>query len=54
MEHAHPSRWTGLLKYRLRPRFVDTGTGAGCIRPTMQSFEGNRAASAGNQADARW
>jgi uncharacterized protein DUF4238 len=31
--HVHPSRWTGLLEYRLRPRFVDTGTSAGCIRP---------------------
>jgi hypothetical protein len=31
--HVQPSRWTGLLKYRLQPRFVDTGTGLGCIRP---------------------
>jgi hypothetical protein len=37
--HVQPSRWTGLLKYRLRPRFVDTGTGAGCIRPNHPMLE---------------
>jgi hypothetical protein len=31
--HVQPSRWTGLLEKRLRPRFVDTGTGLGYIRP---------------------
>lgn len=31
--HVQPNRWTSLLKYRLRPRFVNTGTGAGCVRP---------------------
>jgi Protein of unknown function (DUF4238) len=31
--HVHPSRWTGLLEYRPCPRFVDTGTSTGCIRP---------------------
>jgi Protein of unknown function (DUF4238) len=35
--HVRPSRWTGLLKYRLRPRFVNKGTGAGCIRPPDHS-----------------
>jgi len=37
--HVQPSRWTGLLKYRLRPRFVDTGTGVGCIRPNHPILE---------------
>lgn len=31
--HVQPSRWTGFLKYRLRPRFIDTGTAAGYLRP---------------------
>jgi len=37
--HVQPSRWTGLLKYRLRPRFVDTGSGVGCIRPNHPILE---------------
>lgn len=31
--HVRPSRWSGLLQYRLRPRFADTGTLAGVLRP---------------------
>lgn len=31
--HVRPSRWTGILKPRLRPKVVDTGTGGGVIRP---------------------
>lgn len=30
--HVKPIRWTSLLQYRLRPRYVDTGTGAGYMR----------------------
>ncbi|MBG0801254.1 DUF4238 domain-containing protein [Methylocystis sp. H4A] len=36
--HVRPNRWPDLLKYRLRPKFVETGTGAGCIRPTSPAF----------------
>jgi hypothetical protein len=32
---VHPSRWTRLLNFRLRPRFVDTGTRVGHIRPRV-------------------
>ena len=32
---VHPSRWTRLLKFRLRPRFVDTRTRVGHIRPNV-------------------
>jgi len=39
MVHARPSRWMGLLKYRLRPRFVDTGTAAGYLRPNDEIVE---------------
>jgi hypothetical protein len=38
--HVRPSRWTGLLKYRLRARIVNTGTGAGWIRPNHPMLRG--------------
>ncbi|TWA24752.1 uncharacterized protein DUF4238 [Sinorhizobium medicae] len=33
MAHVQPSQWGRVLRYRLRPRVVDTGTGAGVVRP---------------------
>ncbi|MDW9440998.1 DUF4238 domain-containing protein [Sinorhizobium meliloti] len=33
MVHVRPSRWSDVLKFRLRPRTVDTGSGAGVVRP---------------------
>ncbi len=32
---VHPSSWTRLLKFRLRPRFIDTGTLVGHIRRAL-------------------
>lgn len=32
---AHPSRWTRLLQFRLRPKWIDTGALMGPLRPSV-------------------
>ncbi|RVG83979.1 DUF4238 domain-containing protein [Sinorhizobium meliloti] len=40
MAHVQPSQWPGLIRYRLRPRVVHTGTGAGTVRPDHPVLRG--------------
>ncbi|MCC5605159.1 DUF4238 domain-containing protein [Nostoc favosum] len=37
--HVTPNRWPRFLRYRLKPSFVDTGTGQGVVRPGHPSLK---------------
>jgi len=40
--HVQPANWTRLLRYRVKPRFVDTGTAVGYVRPDHPTLHAMR------------